>query len=115
MAHLILRNRREELEVYLNGCATQTLKAPVLGSMEGRDAESLGGTIDVTLRHLRGGEAVVAYRGTGGQAGIEIMDEADELGAVRCGEAELVRDRDSLTDVRVRLDGSQEEVRKIGT
>jgi len=63
------------------------LKAPVLGAMEGRDAESLGGTLDVTLRAVRGGRAQVVFDGTGQQAGIEIMNDADELGRIACGEA----------------------------
>jgi hypothetical protein len=54
----------------------------VLGAMEGHDAESLGGTIEVTLRELRGGTPVVAYRGTGRQAAVEVMNDRDELGSV---------------------------------
>jgi hypothetical protein len=83
-ARLILRDRREELELLLEGCTTSILKAPVLGAMEGRDAESLGGTIEVQLRELRGGRAPVTFRGIGKQAGIEIMNERDELGFVTC-------------------------------
>jgi hypothetical protein len=85
-AHLILRGRREELELFLEGCTTSILKAPVLGAMEGRDAESLGGTIEVRLRELRGGRAPFTFRGIGKQAGIEIMNEGDELGSVTCGD-----------------------------
>jgi len=78
-AHLILRDRREELELAIHGREAMPLKAPVLGAMEGRASESLGGTIDVTLREVRGGAARVAYRGTGRQAGIEVMNERGEL------------------------------------
>jgi tocopherol cyclase len=85
-AHMVLRDRRSELELDIRGCRTLMLKAPVLGAMEGRDAESLGGTIEVTLRELRGGRAAVVYRGVGRQAGIEVMNDRDELGAVRCDE-----------------------------
>jgi len=87
-ARLTLGDKREELEIHLHGCETLMLKAPVLGSMEGRDAESLGGTIDVTLRSLRGGRAAEVYRGTGRQAGIEIMNDADELGSIACDPAQ---------------------------
>jgi len=83
-AHLILRDRREELELVIQGREALSLKAPVLGAMEGRAAESLGGTIDVTLRETRGGRASVVYRGVGRHAGVEVMNERDELGSVRC-------------------------------
>lgn len=83
-ARIVLRDRREELELALRGCETLLLKAPVLGSMEGRDAESLGGTIEVTLREVRGGRAPVRFHGIGAQAGIEIMDDRRELGGVPC-------------------------------
>ncbi len=89
-AYLTLADRREELEVHLSGCTTLSLKAPVLGAMEGHDAESLGGTIGVTLRELRGGRAGVRFSGIGRQAGIEIMDRRGELGHVACGNAPTV-------------------------
>jgi tocopherol cyclase len=79
-AHLTLSDAREELEVHVRGCRTLVLKAPVLGAMEGHDAESLGGTVDVTLRVMRGARAGVAFHGTGRQAGIEVMDTRGELG-----------------------------------
>jgi hypothetical protein len=78
-ARVVVGDRREELEVHLHGCETLILKAPVLGAMEGRDAESLGGIIDVTLHAVRGGRAAVVFAGTGHQAGIEIMNDLDEL------------------------------------
>jgi hypothetical protein len=83
-AHLVLGDRREELEVHLNGCEALVLKAPVLGAMEGRAAESLGGTIDVALRVVRGGQSKVVFQGSGRQAGIEIMNDAGELGDTPC-------------------------------
>lgn len=89
-AHVILGDRKEEIEVHLTGCATLILKAPVLGAMEGHDAESLGGTLDVTLRSVRGGRAAVAFRGVGRQAGIEIMNHNNELGRVLCGNGSTV-------------------------
>ncbi len=80
-AHLILQDRSEELEVGVHGCQALTLKSPTLGAMEGRDAESLGGTIDVTMRGLRGGHSNLLFQGTGELAGIEVMNERDELGS----------------------------------
>jgi len=88
-AHLVIGDRKEELEIHLHGCAEIILKAPVLGSMQGKDAESLGGTIDVTLRTIAGGQAKVAFQGTGQQAGIEIMNDRDELGQMVCAGEEV--------------------------
>jgi len=82
-AHLVFRDRRFELELVIEGRETLMLKAPVLGAMEGRDAESLGGTIEVTLRALRGGATSVVFEGTGRQAGVEVMNDLDELGSTR--------------------------------
>lgn len=79
-AHLVIGDRREELEVRITGSDTLILKAPVLGAMEGHDAESLGGTIEVRLSAVRGGRASVIFSGTGRQAGVEIMNHHDELG-----------------------------------
>jgi tocopherol cyclase len=83
-ARIALADSREELEVHLHGHRELILKSPVLGAMEGRDAESLGGTVDVTLRSLRGGRAGVVFRGTGAQAGIEVMNAREELGRQPC-------------------------------
>ncbi len=85
-ARVTLADRREELTVHVRGCRALVLKAPVMGAMEGRDSESLGGTIDVTLSALRGGRPEVLFRGTGGQAGIEVMNGRDELGRIACGD-----------------------------
>ncbi len=79
-ARVVIGDRREELEIHAHGSETLILKAPVLGAMEGHDAESLGGTLDVTLRAVRGGRSRVVFEGTGHQAGIEIMNDRDELG-----------------------------------
>lgn len=79
-AHLVLRDHQKELELFIRGCDALQLKAPVLGAMEGRAAESLGGTVEVTLRELRGGGAPVAFHGIGRQAGVEVMNDRDELG-----------------------------------
>jgi tocopherol cyclase len=79
-ARVTVADKREELEVHVHGKEALILKSPVLGAMEGRDAESLGGTLDVTLRALRGGRVGVRFYGTGLQAGVEVMNELDELG-----------------------------------
>jgi hypothetical protein len=92
-ARIALSDEREELDVVLRGSRALILKAPVLGSMQGRDAESLGGTIDVTLRTVRGGRADVVFRGTGRQAGIEVMNDADELGRIECPDVSAVPSR----------------------
>ncbi|MHB1341815.1 MAG: tocopherol cyclase family protein [Coriobacteriia bacterium] len=83
-ARLVLRGRREQLELVIQGSDTLILKAPVLGAMEGRDAESLGGTIEVTLRELRGRTSRLVYSGMGRQAGVEIMNARNELGSKTC-------------------------------
>ncbi len=83
-AHITLADKHEELDIHVQGCEALILKSPVLGAMEGRDAESLGGTIEVTLRSLRGGRAQVAFAGTGTHAGIEVMNDKDELGHIPC-------------------------------
>jgi tocopherol cyclase len=93
-AHLTIADKREEIEVHVTGCRALILKAPVLGAMEGRDAESLGGTIDVTLRALRGERAGVVFRGVGRQAGIEVMNDKDELGHIPCAPPALERSPD---------------------
>ncbi|MGV8083908.1 MAG: tocopherol cyclase family protein [Coriobacteriia bacterium] len=78
-AHLTLADKHEELDVHIHGCKALMLKSPVLGAMEGRDAESLGGTIDVRLSTLRAGRSAVVFEGTGRLAGIEVMNEKGEL------------------------------------
>ncbi len=79
-ADLVIRGRREELELHLSGTVPGALKAPTLGSMEGRANESLDGAIGVTLRAIRGGRAQVLFEGTGRNAGIEVMNDRGELG-----------------------------------
>jgi hypothetical protein len=85
-AHFALSDGREELELSIAGGSGCALAAPVLGEMSGRDDESLDGTIELTLRTLRGGRAEVAFSGTGRYAGVEVMNDRDELGGTRCEE-----------------------------
>ncbi len=83
-AHLILRDRHHELEIYIHGYPALLLKSPVLGAMEGRAAESLGGTIDVSMYKLRDGHPLLLFSDTGVLAGIEVMNENDELSISNC-------------------------------
>lgn len=80
-AHVVLRDKHEEIEIMLHGCNAQALKAPVLGSMAGHAAESLGGTIAVALRDVSGGQSRLLFEGTGSLAGIEVMNTNNELEA----------------------------------
>ncbi len=79
-ADIVIRDHREELELHLDGAIPGALKAPTLGSMEARADESLDGTIGVTLRAIRGGRSRVLFEGVGRNAGIEVMNDCDELG-----------------------------------
>ncbi|MCG2807081.1 MAG: tocopherol cyclase family protein [Coriobacteriia bacterium] len=90
-ARIVLADRHEEIEIELHGSEAMSLAAPILGDMEGRDAESLGGTAHVTLRSRRGGHAPVVFEGTGRMAGIEIMNDKDEFGAGECEPPTAVR------------------------
>lgn len=77
--HLILRDSRKEFEVKIQSGETAMLKAPALGAMEGRDSESLSGTVDVTMRTLEPGCSSLLFQGTGKLAGVEIMNVRNEL------------------------------------
>ena len=76
---VVLRDRSRELEVRASGAVTGALKAPVLGAMEGRANEALGGTVWVRLRELRGFGAVTLFEGGGERAAVEVMHRRDEL------------------------------------
>lgn len=76
---VVIRDRARELEVRGGGGATGVLKAPVLGAMEGRADEALGGTLWVRLRELRGYRAITVYEGAGVHAGVEVMNDRGEL------------------------------------
>jgi tocopherol cyclase len=83
-ADFVLRDKREELEIHLDGATTAALKAPTLGSMSARADEALGATVHVTLRSLRGGRAERLFAGEGLSAGVEIMNVLGELDSAPC-------------------------------
>jgi tocopherol cyclase len=85
-ADFTLRDRRQELELHVDGAAPAALKAPTLGSMEARADEALGTIVHVTLRAMRGGRAEKVFSGEGRHAGVEIMNDRGELVPVECGE-----------------------------
>jgi len=76
-AIITIADNRHEIEFELHGAEAMSLPSPVHGAMEGRAAESLGGSLDVTLRRRRTGE--VLFRETGLCAGIEVMNSRGEL------------------------------------
>jgi hypothetical protein len=78
-AHVVLRDARKELELRAEGGAAGDLKAPVLGAMEGRVGESLGASVSVRLRELRGGRPETVFEGGGRCAGLEVVDARGEL------------------------------------
>jgi hypothetical protein len=78
---ITLRDRSNELEMHVGGGATGVLKAPVLGAMEGRAEEAIGGSVWLRLRELRGHRAVTVFEGKGSHAGVEVMNDRGELTA----------------------------------
>lgn len=78
-ALVVLRDRRTELHIDAEGAVTGSLKAPVLGAMQGRADEALGARVRVQLRELRGRRPLVIFEGTGAHAGLEVMNERGEL------------------------------------
>jgi hypothetical protein len=75
----VIRDRSRELEVRGSGGSTGALKAPVLGAMEGRADEALGGSVWVRLREVRGYRAITVFEGAGDHAGVEVMNGRGEL------------------------------------
>jgi hypothetical protein len=80
-ASFTIANPRRELEVACYGATTAPLVAPSFGAMTARADEALGASVRVTLRERRGGGAPVLFEGIGGHAGVEVMNDADELQA----------------------------------
>ncbi len=76
-ADILLLDRRLELSIHAEGRPGRTaeLKAPVLGAMAGRDAESLDATVEVVLRER--GSGAVLFEGAGRCAGLEVMDRGE--------------------------------------
>lgn len=75
---LVIRDRRLELAVSVDGAVTGELKAPQLGAMTGRADEALDATVHVKLRRADGS---TVFEGTGAHAGVEIMNDLGELRA----------------------------------
>ena len=75
-ALVTIADHRFEVEFELHGAEAMSLRAPVHGAMEGKAAESLGGSMHVALRH-RAGEVLLSD--TGWCAGIEVMNDHGEL------------------------------------
>jgi len=75
-ARVVVSNRRHRLELTLSGARTGTLKAPSLGAMTGRADEALDATVEI---HLTDTGGATRFRGIGACAGVEIMNERDEL------------------------------------
>lgn len=75
-ADLVLEDRRHRLGIGIDGAVTGALKAPQDGMMTGRADEALDATIRVKLTAADGS---VLYEGTGRHAGVEIMNDAEEL------------------------------------
>jgi tocopherol cyclase len=83
-ADFVVRDRREELELHIEGAATTALKAPTLGAMSARADEALGATLHATLRALRGGRAERLFEAEGLHAGAEIMNAGGGMTIVPC-------------------------------
>lgn len=75
-ARVVVADRRHRLEIRLSGAQTGTLKAPSLGAMTGRADEALDATVEVLLTDVGGR---TRFSGIGTCAGVEIMNERDEL------------------------------------
>lgn len=73
---LIVESRRHRLEVEAEQGESVHLRSPERGLMTGRTIESLSSRVKVTLRDNRG---ETMFSGIGHNAGLEIMDDRNEL------------------------------------
>lgn len=71
-----IEDRRHILTVDIQGSTPGELKAPRMGAMTGRADEALDASLHVTLRTKDG---VDVFAGTGSPAGVEMMNDRDEL------------------------------------
>lgn len=76
-ANLAFEHKGSRLEVTITGMSPGKLRSPVMGTMEGTVWEGLDARIVVELRD----SDRLVFSGTGRAAGVELMDDADELGA----------------------------------
>lgn len=74
---LNIETRSHRLEIYARKGETVSLRSPMKGEMTGRTIESLSSSIEVKLFSKSGHELL--FSGIGKYAGLEIMDEEDEL------------------------------------
>ena len=74
---LNIETQSHRLEIYARKGETVSLRSPQKGEMTGRTIESLSSSIEVRLFSKPGHELL--FSGTGKYAGLEIMDEEDEL------------------------------------
>ncbi len=76
-ANLAFERMRDRLEVTITGMSPGKLRSPVMGTMDGTVWEGLDARIVAELRE----NGRLVFSGTGRMAGVELMDDADELGA----------------------------------
>lgn len=76
-ANLAFERGGSRLEVTITGMSPGKLRSPVMGTMDGTVWEGLDARIVVELRE----NDELVFSGTGRTAGVELMDDADELGA----------------------------------
>jgi len=74
---LRIENRTHTLDILAIKGESVSLRSPIKGGMEGRTIESLSGTLEVSL--ICNDENELLFSGTGKNAGLEIMDENDDL------------------------------------
>lgn len=75
--HLTIQSKDTTLSISAVQGKTVSLKSPEKGLMTGRTIESLDSNIHVSLQDRLSGEEI--FQGSGTYAGLEIMDEKDEL------------------------------------
>lgn len=80
-AHVVVGDKRRQLEFTVTGAMGAALKAPAVGAMVARADETLDAEMDAELREIRGGRAGVLWQSHGTHVGAEIMNAAKELQA----------------------------------
>lgn len=75
-AHLVFEDKAHRLSIEVDGAVTGALKAPQHGKMTARADEALDASVRVLLSDRSG---TTLFEGTGKHAGVEIMNQRDEL------------------------------------